>query len=94
MRTDTSRSMIRAATLTWILLLAGTLLAWALGLSAQRGHGIGNMAKSGVILTAFLKVWLVGFQFMELRSAPRVLRFAFDAWVLCICIALIVIMTG
>jgi hypothetical protein len=34
-----------------------------------------------VLLIAFAKVDLVGRYFMELRAAPLLLRFVFDAWV-------------
>jgi hypothetical protein len=94
MGTDTSRSAIRAATVVWLLLLAGTLVGWALTLPAQQGRGISDLAKGGVIVTAFVKIWLVGFQFMELRGAPRILRHAFDAWALSVCATLIVILCG
>jgi cytochrome c oxidase subunit 4 len=36
-------------------------------------------------------VWIVGFQFMELRHAPRWLRHSFDTWVTIVCATLVII---
>ena len=91
---ESNHSAIRAATLAWLVLLAATLLAWALGSSAQLNSSTFKLVKTGVVLTAFLKVWLVGFQFMELRSGPRIMLYAFSAWVLTICLVLTVIIIG
>lgn len=50
------------------------------------------LATAGVIVVAFAKVWVVAFQFMELRHAPRWLRHGFDAWIIGICSTLMVIL--
>jgi len=89
-----ARSAIRTASITWLLLIGATLVAWSLGHGAFSGHRAATLAKCGVIVTAFAKVWLVGFQFMELRNAPRLLRHAFDAWSAGACVLLILIITA
>ena len=56
----------------WILLMGATVLSWRLGL----GHGIDSRvaASAVVIVVAFVKVYLVGRYFMEIRNAPVALR--------------------
>ena len=86
-----NKRLIDDITLAWLMLLAGTGLAWWLGQTDQSGERAGAFAIAAVIVVAFVKVWLVGFQFMELRHAPRWLRHTFDAWITAVCVALIVI---
>ena len=73
------------------MLMVGTGIAWWLGQTDRVAEQAGAAATAGVIIVAFVKVWIVGFQFMELRHAPRWLRHAFDAWIAVVCVALIVI---
>ena len=82
---------IRTATLAWAVLAGATLLAALFGHAARHGRGTMRLAVTGIILTAFAKIWLIGFQFMELKTAPRLLRHAFDLWVIGITTALLVI---
>jgi heme/copper-type cytochrome/quinol oxidase subunit 4 len=69
------------AVAVWALLVAATLLScW---LAAD--HGVGDERhRSGVLVLgiACLKIRLVGLHFMELRTAPRALRGAFEAYVM------------
>lgn len=75
----------------WLLLVAMTAIAWRFGMSA-RGTADGlSLAVIGVIASAGIKVWIVGYQFMELRIAPRGLRYGFLAWVVVIGLVLIAI---
>ncbi|WP_181781129.1 cytochrome C oxidase subunit IV family protein [Pseudonocardia pini] len=70
---------VRRCLVAWLLLVAVTVLSWYLGGgSADR---LGPLTASVVLVFAFAKTWVVGREFMELRSAPRPLRRAFDAWV-------------
>ena len=78
-------------TLTWLLLVVATGIGWWFGQTAQSTQGNVSLAVSGVIIMAFVKIWLVGFQFMELKHAPRWLRHTFDAWCVAICAALLII---
>lgn len=80
-----------ATTLAWLILVVATGLGWWLGQTGQASTRGAALATSGVIIVAFLKVWIVAFQFMELRYAPRWLRHAFDAWIIVICLAILVI---
>lgn len=64
------------ALLAWVVLVAATLVSWWLG----DGHGDPRPASVGVIAVAFLKVYVVGRYFMELRAAPPQLHLAFAAW--------------
>ena len=72
---------------TWLVLLAATLLSWE---SAQSAGGV-RLASTVVLLIAFLKARLIGLEFMELRGAPRVLRFIFEGWVVAACAMLVAI---
>ena len=66
----------RPVAIVWLVLTAATLLSWYLG----DGHGATKVAAVGVIVTGFLKVALIGEHFMELRTAPPQLRYAFLGW--------------
>lgn len=84
----------RGLHLAWLGLVLATLLGWAL---SETGHSVSGglpLASAGVIVTGFIKVWLVGYEFMELRHAPRWLRHGFDLWVAAICTLLIVLVLG
>ena len=65
-------------TWAWGLLIAITLLAWWLGTAEQ------SLAALGVIVTACFKVWIIAYQFMELKIAPAPLRLGFLLWVISI----------
>jgi hypothetical protein len=68
----------------WLLLVVATLLSWYLG----DGHGAREVATVGVLVVAFAKVYLVGRYFMELRDAPRALRYGFAGWCAVMCVVL------
>ena len=91
MNTKTGNLVHNAMTLAWIALITATGVGWWLGHTAQSGQENVQLATAGIIVTAFIKVWIVGFQFMELRHAPRWLRHTFDAWALTVCSMLIII---
>ena len=54
------------AGVSWLVLIAATLVSWAVGAD----HGTGSMAAVVVLAIAAIKVRLVGLDFMELRHAP------------------------
>lgn len=64
----------------WFVLIAATLLSFFLG----TGHGIEShqVASVAILMVAFIKVFLVGMYFMELREAPDVLRGLFAGYCL------------
>lgn len=73
------------ATAAWAVLMVATAISWSLGTH----HGVvlhdARVAATGVITIAFVKVFLVGRHFMELREAPRALVFWFNGWVVAVC---------
>lgn len=72
----------------WFVLIAATLLSFALG----TGHGIDSHQAASVVimLVAFLKMFLVGTYFMELREAPNALRGVFLGY----CLLVFSVVTG
>jgi caa(3)-type oxidase subunit IV len=75
------------ATAAWAVLIVATVVTWTLGTN----HGFGNhtLASVVILLIAFIKVRLVGLYFMELRGAPTVLRWLFDAYCAVACTVVI-----
>jgi heme/copper-type cytochrome/quinol oxidase subunit 4 len=75
-------------TLAWIVLMGVT----ATTLTLSRRADLGREAVAVAVLAAsFIKVRIVAFEFMELRRAPRGFKWAIDAWLCAICIALCVL---
>jgi hypothetical protein len=75
----------------WLLLIAVTLLSAGIG-GAQGAARIGSAraVTLAVLAIAFAKAWLVMFEFMELRRAPRPLLIGATAW---LAVALTVLLT-
>ena len=73
-------------TLVWAILVAATLLSFET--MVMGGDGI---ARAVILIIAFTKVLLVGREFMELRNAPPLLNWTFHAWVIAVCLALLVL---
>lgn len=71
-------------TLVWVTLVAATLLSFE---SMTLGNA--DIARAFILVVAFAKVLLVGREFMELRDAPPVLLWSFQAWVVVTCAALL-----
>jgi hypothetical protein len=70
-------SLVRnRAGLSWLVLVAATLISWAIGSE----HGTGSMIAVVVLGVAAIKVRLVGLDFMELRHAPIPLRALFELY--------------
>jgi hypothetical protein len=74
-------------TFIWLLLILATALSWGVG------HGFASpglrVAGTLIIVVAFVKVRFVLLDFMELRDAPRPMRFAAEGWVIAVCSALV-----
>jgi hypothetical protein len=85
--TDLLRSR---ATALWLVLVCLTFLSLELlqGLTFGGNRRAGTVA---VIIVAFAKVRLVGLDYMELRTAPPLLRYFFEAWILVVMLAIILI---
>lgn len=79
-----------SAIMAWLVLVTLTALSWYLSLDLTVGiDNSHRITSSGLLLLAFFKVRLVIIHFMELGSAPRILRLMFEAWVLVVCCLLI-----
>jgi hypothetical protein len=77
-------------TLIWLLLIGATLLSveFVGGLFPVGGV---RAAAVAVMIVAFIKVRFVGLDFIELRSAPKIARVAFDVWLVCVCSSMIAV---
>jgi len=71
----------RRTTAVWIALMAATCVTWWLGTGHVGAGEYALLAAVATIVIAFVKIILVGFEFMELREAPFLLRAAFSFWV-------------
>lgn len=78
----------RAFVVVWI----GLLLLTAVSVAVHEGLGVGPTVVVLVVVAAFVKVWLVGRWFMELRGAPPVLRRCFDAYAVVVPVVLLAVL--
>ena len=70
------------ATLVWLILAGVTVFSWWLGTDAGGGPIRPHLnITTGVILLSLVKVRLILFHFMEVREAPRALKWICDAWI-------------
>jgi hypothetical protein len=80
--------LLDRTTLIWLLLMLATSLSWFLG--ANHSQAVLNATASvSIILIAFLKVCLVMGDFMEVRSAPRLLRILCGTWIAVLCTSML-----
>ncbi len=89
MSTDTvkekSADHTGSVVLVWAVLMVLTVLSYWF-----RDHGLSaEGAAAAIIIIAFVKVYLVGLSFMELRVAPAFLRNIFTYWCLGSCLFLL-----
>lgn len=83
--------LIHRSSAIWLLLMIATGLSWWLGTGRGVVETSGNpTAWAGLMLIAFVKVRWILLDFMELRTAPLVLRLLFEAWVVAVCGTIIV----
>jgi hypothetical protein len=79
----------RRVTVVFAALVAATCITWWLGSGSSRtGAGLGLVATLTVLI-ASAKIYFIGRDFMDLRSAPSTLRIAFNVWVGAIAVAAI-----
>jgi hypothetical protein len=77
-------------TLVWMLLVAVTLVSWWLGARGESGRLEVNLsAAAGIVAIALVKIRLVFWHFMEVRSAPSLLRWNCDGWLAFLALMLI-----
>jgi heme/copper-type cytochrome/quinol oxidase subunit 4 len=65
--------------LTWLLLSVITLMSWWIGMH-QGSSEIGIVVFVTIILIAVIKVRVIFWEFMEVRTAPVHLQRMADAW--------------
>lgn len=74
-------------TIVWLALVIATCLSWWLHVGGPTSR---SAASAGIIVVAFIKVRLIGRDFMELRRAPRGLRVLLDLYTTVVPVALTV----
>jgi hypothetical protein len=76
----------RRVVVVWLVLVAATVASWTVGIN----HGIDyRLSTALVLVVTFVKVNLVGMNFMELREAVLPLRAIFNAFCIVVCVGLI-----
>ena len=78
-------------TWAWILLVAVTMTAWWL---ADGEQGEASSITVALVLTASVKIWIIGYQFMELKIAPAFLRIGFLLWLIAISFTVLFLLTN
>ena len=69
----------------WALLVVLTAMSWW-----ASDHGLSiDVAVAAILVLTFLKVYVVGLAFMEVRSGPVALRVIFFSWCAGTCFAVI-----
>lgn len=78
-------------TFVWLLLTLITCFSWMLG-TGQIKAGLVSHAEAslGIIVLAFFKVRLVILHFMEVRTAPLVLRAVCELWIALVCATVVI----
>jgi hypothetical protein len=78
-----TRYLLSRNSLIWALLVAATVVSWALG------HGLGTegtpLAGAAILVVTFIKVRFVMLDFMELRHAPVWMRITAQSWMVLVC---------
>ena len=82
MTTNTqAASDTRAITYAWLVLTVITIVSWWLAPGHSGGVAVPNVAITvAVMVLGFIKGRLIIRYFMEVRTAPRWLKVATDAW--------------
>jgi hypothetical protein len=75
-------------------LILATCITWWLGSESTLTGGGFGVAATLTILIAFAKVFFIGRDFMELRTAPFVLRAVFTLWVGAVAVAAIALVVA
>jgi hypothetical protein len=77
----------RRVTVVFAGLVVATCMTWWLGSRPSPTDNASGLAAVLTILIAFAKIYFIGRDFMELRSAPLGLRAAFNVWVGAVAVA-------
>lgn len=65
----------------WLALMVITLASFWLGTGHAPGGASAKSAAALVVSAAFVKAFLVGWHFMEIRASAVALRAAYTAWI-------------
>lgn len=80
---------VSRATITLFALIIATALS---SLAAWQGDYKASLAIGAItIVVAALKMWLIAYEFMEVRTAPLILRVFISGWVVIVTISLLAI---
>jgi hypothetical protein len=82
-----SAALRSPAGLSWVVLVAATLVSWWVGTD----HGLSDKTAACALLlvVALGKVYLIGMQFMELQHADIRLRRGFQVYCAVVCVGLV-----
>lgn len=92
MQTKNHNNSLKRPLIVWAVLIMLTLAT--LGVSTTGRISFLEQAASAIIVLSFIKIWLVVWNFMEIRHAPRFLKLAFTLWCAGVALVLILIFTG
>jgi Prokaryotic Cytochrome C oxidase subunit IV len=82
----------RTTAYVWLLLSAITVLSWWLAPGHSGGHAVANVPITvAVVVLGFIKGRMIIRYFMEVRTAPRWLKAATDAWLIVLWAAILAI---
>lgn len=92
MTTSRNISDNRAITVVWLALTAITVLSWWLAPGHSGGHAEASIPITvAAIVLGFVKCRLIVRYFMEVRTAPKWLRYSTDAWLVALWVAVLAI---
>jgi hypothetical protein len=82
----------RLTTYVWLILSAITVISWWLAPGHPGGHAAASVPITvAVVLLGFIKGRMIIRYFMEVRTAPRWLKVATDAWLIVLSAAVLAI---
>jgi len=74
-------SFPRRATVVWVVLVLVTAATFWMGTEHPFLAAGGRVAPALALVAAFVKAYLVGREFMEVRGGPPALRWVFTTWI-------------
>lgn len=70
----------RRMTITWLTLTAITIVSWQIGLDHGQPMRLNTAITAAVIGFALIKVRFIIREFMEVRTAPLIVKLITDGW--------------
>ncbi|GAB3377633.1 cytochrome C oxidase subunit IV family protein [Spongiibacter taiwanensis] len=77
-------------TLIWLLLVGATLSTWLMGGDTRHIDHISFASRAAIVAIAAIKVRLVIYEFMHVRSMPSPWQWAFNGWIALVSLALLI----